>query len=143
MSSESLTKASRWRGQLGTATAIASLAVAWLAVAAVPLALWRNSLGLTGAGLPSRDPVDDARRIAAQVNRAAVRVPFSAKCLPRAVALSWILRWKGIRHAVVFAVRPKHLRGLPDPLHAWVEIGGVKVIGELPGPWLEILRLGA
>jgi hypothetical protein len=61
--------------------------------------------------------------------------------LPRAAALSWILRKRGIAHAVVFAVRPEQLRDSPDPLHAWVEIAGVRVIGDLPGPWVETLRL--
>jgi hypothetical protein len=63
--------------------------------------------------------------------------------LSRAMALSWLLRRKQIAHAVVFAVRPDHLRSGPDPLHAWVEIEGMKVIGDLPGPWLETLRLGS
>ncbi len=26
-------------------------------------------------------------------------------------------------------------------LHAWVEVGGDIVLGELPGPWIPVLRL--
>jgi hypothetical protein len=115
-----------------------------LAVAVVPFAQWRDSLGLSAKGLAtdSGDPVSAGRHLAAQVERAAVRVPFSTKCLPRAAALSWMLRRRGIGHAVVFAVRPEQLRDSPDPLHAWVEINGAKIIGDLPGPWVETLRLG-
>ena len=43
---------------------------------------------------------------------------------------------------MVFAVRPEAMRDFPDPLHAWVEIDGAKLIGDLPGPWVETLRLG-
>ena len=59
------------------------------------------------------------------------------------MALSWMLRRRRINHALVFAVRPSHLRDSSDDLHAWVEVDGVKIIGDLPGPWLETLRLGA
>jgi len=142
MSSDSLTKGDRWRGRLGTAVALASLAGARLAVAALPFGRWRNSLGLAPNRSKPPDSLTAAQRLAAQVERAALRAPFSTKCLPRAAALSWLLRRRGIAHSVVFAVRPKPLRHLPDPLHAWVEIDGVKVIGDLPGPWVETLRLG-
>jgi hypothetical protein len=122
---------------------MAFLIRARLTVAAVPFARWRKSLGLAAPApeTPPRDPVNIGRRLAAQVERAAVRLPFATKCLPRAAALSWILRKRGIAHAVVFAVRPEQLRDSPDPLHAWVEIAGVRVIGDLPGPWVETLRL--
>ena len=59
------------------------------------------------------------------------------------MALSWLLRQKRIGHTVVFAVRPADLRNSPDALHAWVEVDGSKVIGDLPGPWLQTLRLGS
>lgn len=80
--------------------------------------------------------------MARQVDWAAGRLPFEIKCLPRAMALSWMLQARSISHAVVFAVRPSDQRDSPDALHAWVEIGGTKVLGDLPGPWLETLRLG-
>jgi hypothetical protein len=70
-------------------------------------------------------------------------LPFESKCLPRAMALSWILRRRRIAHGLVFAVRPPDLRGSKDDLHAWVEVDGATIIGDLPGPWVEILRLGA
>jgi hypothetical protein len=58
------------------------------------------------------------------------------------MALSWFLRFRKIGHFVVFAVRPPGLRGTDDQLHAWVEIEGEKILGDLPGPWVETLRLG-
>jgi hypothetical protein len=122
---------------------MAFLASARVTVATVPFARWRGSLGLApDASAGPTDVVRTGERLAAQVERAAVRLPFETKCLPRAAALSWILRRRHIPHAVVFAVRPEQLRDLPDPLHAWVEITGVRVIGDLPGPWVETLRLG-
>ena len=129
-----------WRHRQRVATAMALLAWARLVVAAVPFERWRRSLGGTGDGAPA---AASARRIAAQVERAAEWLPFETKCLPRAMALSWMLRRAGTAHAMVFAVRPPHLRGSADALHAWVEVEGSRIIGDLPGPWIETLRLGA
>jgi aryl-alcohol dehydrogenase-like predicted oxidoreductase len=81
-------------------------------------------------------------RSAGHVEWAAVRLPFSTKCLPQAMALSWMLRRKGISHQLVLAARPAHLRDSADALHAWVEVDGTKIVGDLPGPWIETLRLG-
>ena len=121
---------------------MALLGWAKLVVATMPFSWWRGTLG-------GRQPIgaagaDTARalRCAAQVEWAGRRLPFPTKCLPRAMALSWTLRSKGIAHSVIFAVRPADLRGLSDPLHAWVEIDGDKILGDLPGPWVETLRLG-
>jgi hypothetical protein len=58
------------------------------------------------------------------------------------MALSWILRRKRIGHCVVIAVRPAELRGTDDQLHAWVEVSGEIILGDLPGPWVETLRMG-
>jgi hypothetical protein len=125
---------------------MAWLCWARLIVAVVRFERWRSSLGgamADGIGdRPERDIAADARRFAAHVERAAARLPFSTKCLPRAMALSWILRRKRIAHMVKFAVRPVDLRGSQDDLHAWVEVAGATILGDLPGPWVETLRLG-
>ena len=84
-----------------------------------------------------------ARRLAADVEWAAKRLPFTTKCLPQAMALSWLLRRRHLTHAIVIAVRPNQLRQSPDAMHAWVEVAGDKIIGDLPGPWIETLRLGS
>jgi hypothetical protein len=76
------------------------------------------------------------------VNRAGHRLPFETKCLARSMALSWLLRSEKIGHSVVFAVRPPDHRAGPDALHAWVEVAGEKILGDLPGPWVETFRIG-
>jgi len=88
------------------------------------------------------EPEAEAKRLAAHVEWAAKLLPFQTKCLGRAMALSWMLRRRRIGHIVVFAVRPPEMRGSDEDLHAWVEVGGQTVLGALPGPWVETLRLG-
>ena len=129
----------KWRSRLRTASAIAALSLARLLVAFVPFGRWRSTLGAANAAL-SR--ADEARRSASHVERAAKLLPFATKCLPQAMALSWILRRRSIGHVVVFAVRPARTRGADEDLHAWVEVADQTIIGDLPGPWVETLRLG-
>ena len=69
-------------------------------------------------------------------------LPFTTKCLPRAMALSWMLCHARLPHAVVFAVRPEGLRADGDALHAWVEVAGKRILGDLPEPWHAAFRLG-
>jgi len=114
------------------------LGIARILVAAVPFERWRGTLGSSNGAAAKAE----SRRLAAQIEWAARRSAFSSKCLPRAMALSWLLRAKGIRHEVVFGVRPAELRKPDDALHAWVEIDSQILIGDLPGPWLQTLRLG-
>jgi hypothetical protein len=123
---------------------MALLCRARLLVALVPFDRWRDSLGAGGssAEIGSADGLGMGRQLAAHVEWAAVRLPFSTKCLPQTMALSWMLRRRGIGHQLVLAARPAHMRNSADSLHAWVEVGGNKIIGDLPGPWLETLRLG-
>ena len=122
------------------------LCAAQLAVTLIPFRRWRGSLGTKNRsrseGRLEPSTIEAGRRAAAVVERAAERLPFHTKCLPRAVALSWILRRHGLPHSVVFVVRPSQLRDSADALHAWVELDGTKILGELPGPWLETLRVG-
>lgn len=113
-----------------------------LLIARVPFDRWRNSLGAVSTRGGPPDALTMGRRLAAHVEWAAVRLPFSTKCLPQAMALSWLLRRRRICHQLVLAARPAQLRDSADALHAWVEVGGHKIIGDLPGPWIETLRLG-
>jgi aryl-alcohol dehydrogenase-like predicted oxidoreductase len=122
-----------------------TLSAARLAVAFVPFHRWRRTLGWThrqNRRNRHEPALETGRHVAAVVERAAQRLPFETKCLPRAVAVSWLLRRGGVPHTVVFAARPREMRQSADALHAWVEIEGRKVMGELAGPWLETLRLG-
>ena len=109
-------------------------------VAAVPFAHWRGRLGLSG-DTGSAD-LREAQVLAAHVNRGAARLGLPLKCLPRAMALSWLLRRRGIAHKVVLAARPASLRDDENGLHAWLEVPGAIVIGELCGPWIEVHTQG-
>ena len=121
-----------------------ALCAARLLVETTPFSWWRSRLGSTAdAANPARADSEMARRLAADVEWAATRLPFETKCLPRAIALSWMLRRQGLAHAIVIAVRPADRRQSPDALHAWVETDGEKIIGDLPGPWIELLQIGA
>ena len=139
MAQKPLWKADPWLARLGTLRAMVALTVARLTVEFLRFNRWSGTLGRRG---PGNARIPEAQAWARHVEWAARRLPFELKCLPRAMALSWILRAKGIRHMVVFAVRPAELRNSADALHAWVEIDRMKVIGDLPGPWFETLRLG-
>ena len=124
-----------------------------LLVQLVPLRWWRSSLGQLApatAELPDPAAAAIARRLAAHVERGAGRLPFATKCLPRAMALCWLLRREGIAYALKIAARPAAARhanllsgsaGGEDDLHAWVEAGNATVIGDLPGPWLVLAIL--
>lgn len=124
-----------------TLRAMALLCRARLLVALAPLARWRGSLGHAG-GAGGEDALREAARLARHVERAAARLPFATKCLPRAMALSWLLRGEGIAHVLVIAARPRAGRAEENSLHAWVECGGRIILGDLPGPWLDVLRIG-
>ena len=140
----SLPTAKPWQRRLRTLRAMSLLCGARLTIAFVRFDRWRDLLGCEGNGShisPQERAV--AEQAAADVEWAASRLPFATKCLPRAMALSWLLRSRHIAHSLVFAVRPADMRGSADALHAWVEVGGARILGDLPGPWLETLRLGA
>jgi hypothetical protein len=118
------------------------LCLAWALVELVPLGWWRGTLSPPAEpGKPSGD-AGEARRWAAHVERAAMRLPFAIKCLPQAVALSWLLSRRGIAHQLVIAVRPADRRQEDNALHAWVESAGRRILGDLPGPWFETARFG-
>ncbi|MBV1918786.1 MAG: lasso peptide biosynthesis B2 protein [Sphingomonadaceae bacterium] len=132
-----------WRQRGRTAKAMVLLCLARLLVSLAPLRRWRSSLGYGDGSDVGRH--DDAAlvcagRLARHVERAAWRLPFEAKCLPQAMALSWLLRAQGIGHHVVIAVKPAAVRHEEHGLHAWVEMRDIKLIGDLPGPWHVLFR---
>ncbi len=133
-----------WFGRLGTLISMAYLSYARLLVAGAAFERWRDSLGFIPAsdGTAWQEDLARAEALARQIVRAASRIPFETKCLHHAMALSWRLRQRRIGHLLVFAVRPADRRHEADMLHAWVEVRGVRIIGDLPGPWIETLALG-
>ena len=138
----SLPKTEFWRGKARTAKGLSLLLFAQLLVIFVPFGRWRATLGHSGRAADVPADLEEARRLAADVEWAARKYPLAIKCLPQAMALSWMLRGREIAHAVVISVRPSELRQSPDALHAWVEVNRKKILGDLPGPWIETLRLG-
>ena len=129
-----------WRLRWATLRALTVLVAARLLAMAVPFTWLRLRLGHHGSA--SAVDLVEARRLAAHVDRAALRVGGLTRCLHRAMALSWQLRRCEIAHSVVLAARPAGQRRQGgDDLHAWVECGGATILGDLPGPWLELLRL--
>ena len=134
----------KWRSKLLTAEAMLLLCWARVMVARIPFDRWRRSLGKDSKSHSDSplSPLAEGKRLAAHVEWAAVRLPVETKCLVRAMALSWMLRRRNFSHAVVIAVRPAELRNSPDAMHAWVEVERARIIGDLPGPWVETLRLG-
>lgn len=136
---DSLPSSDFWQPKARTLSAMAHLCWAQLLVWWIPFNRWRNTLGFAAPRQPQCD--DLPSQLAADVEWGAKRLPFDIKCLPRAMALSWMLRRCGLKHAVVIAVRPSQLRHSIDALHAWVELDGEKILGDLPGPWIETVRL--
>ena len=124
----------RWRARGATLEAMAGLAAARVLIATVPFKFWRGLLGdqiMPESGLPGepRPANPSARRLAVAVDRAAARLPGVTKCLPRAMALQWLLHRRGLDATLVIGVKPGAARGGLDDLHAWVVSEGEVVIG--------------
>lgn len=110
-----------WRGAL--LLALTTLLLKLLPMQRVVSLLAR----LTPRAVP---PAPDARRQAEHIADLFVAVanlhPLPATCLPRAVALWWLLRRAGIDAAIVLGVQP---HGGAVAAHAWVEAAG-HVLGD-------------
>jgi hypothetical protein len=103
---------------------LARLLVRWVA-----LHRWRGTLGRVGeAAVSPCDPGYGA--VSRSVVAAARRLPGDFVCLPRAMAVQWMLRRRGLASALVFGVSPQAKDDGLHALHAWVEGGGRIVIGE-------------
>jgi len=118
------------------------IVLARVLVACLPLRVWRGSLGRiwqadAGAGHAHTAPLVIA--CAHAVARAACRMPASL-CLPRAMALQWMLRRRGLAGELVLGVKPGQRGGLDD-LHAWVEMDGAILLNDSGGAHREVLRL--
>lgn len=117
--------------------AMAYVAVARLLVRFVPLIRWRDSIGLVVAAeralamrvVPLKPGVRSAlQSVVHQIDRACVRLPGHSRCLPRAVALVWLLRRRSLPLLTVIAFSKIDRTG-EDAYHAWVECGGEILIG--------------
>jgi hypothetical protein len=77
------------------------------------------------------------------VERACQRLPGTSKCLPRAMALHWMLRRRSRPSQLVIAVLPQQDRGAIEDLHAWVASGEEILIGALDAPFRPLVRFGS
>ncbi|XUU61093.1 lasso peptide biosynthesis B2 protein [Erythrobacter sp. HA6-11] len=112
------------------------------------LASWQHGLGVVkSSGLELMEgslSADEsallcAKQCAKRVERAAFRLPYEPRCLPRAMALQWSLRRHGIPSRLVVAMRKRdrliseveiaQLLEDEDRFHAWVELGDAMLIG--------------
>jgi hypothetical protein len=133
-----------WPWRFGVAVSSVFLVVAAILVRFVQLSRWRGTLGAmipseAASSLAQANP--RARSLAGTIERAAVHLPFATKCLPRAVALQWRLRFSGIPSDLVVAF---HLadRASEHGFHAWVEHAGEIVIGDCDrAVYRPVLRL--
>ncbi|GAC1612428.1 MAG: hypothetical protein NVS3B27_03860 [Novosphingobium sp.] len=137
-----------WRIHGLLVEAAALLIVARLLVSFVQFGRWRGALGRVvhsagsiGVNPADRQPVALDRYLSRVVDRAASRLPFEYRCLPRAMALHWMLTRRGRQTTLVIGVLPGPRRGQLDDLHAWVELGGEVLIGSSPEPFAVLLRL--
>jgi hypothetical protein len=70
--------------------------------------------------------------IAQAVIRGAQHLPVEVVCLPRAMAVQWMLRRRRRPSALVFGILPQLDSGDIHALHAWVEAGTTIIIGDDP-----------
>ena len=134
-----MTVAEAWALRWRTGQAMVLVGSARVLVRHARFAAWRARLGWPGRADPAQDL--RARRLARHVERAAGRLPGTSKCLPQAMALSWLLRGLRIPHRVALMARPASARGGVDDLLAMVRCGDAIILGNLPGPGIEMLVL--
>ena len=100
---------------------------------------WRGSLGTLlemprdqACSSPPPDldatSISQARAIARRVERAANRLPGESKCLPKAMALQWMMQRAGLPSRLVIAIH-RYERASNDTYHAWVEVSQEMLIG--------------
>ena len=104
------------------------LLLARLIVSRVPMRYWRLDAADGAGGASSSAPA-----VGWAVRRVARRLPFEAKCLPRALAAHWMLRRRGGASRVVFGVRRAAPERHPE-YHAWLVMDGETVIGGRQAP---------
>ena len=123
-----------WRARGATLEAMVWLVCARVLIASVPFGRWLPWLGQAVPPEPDHPRLHlDAnlaqRRLARAVARAAGRLPGESRCLPRAMALQWMLRRRAMGGVLHIGVLPGSNRGSLDDLHAWVTRLGEVLIG--------------
>lgn len=131
----------RWR--LLVAEALLLLLAARLLVTCLRFGLWRSLLGTQAAGPQVGLASERDRQLAKAVERATLRLPGESKCLPRAMALHWLLARRGRPGQLVIGVLPGCQRGALEDLHAWVECGDEVLIGRIEQQFRPLVRFNA
>lgn len=115
------------RQRLATMRAIFYLAAARLLVRMTSLERLRESIGK-----PLDVDVDGADELArfwaGRVERAAMRLPSESKCLPKSVALYWLLKREGVASRIAVAIHVTERAGA-HAYHAWLERDGEMLVG--------------
>jgi len=110
------------------------LIVARLLIMCVRFGVWRPWLGqmVNTACRPATTPPMVTWGLVTAVERAQQRLHYPFKCLPRAMALQWMLARRGISTTLLIGVARGEAMGQLHDLHAWVEVNGTTVIGTDP-----------
>lgn len=118
--------------------AIALLGLARLAIVALPFRWYAKVLGSVAAigqqpaAISARQDAK-ARSIGRSVRATATVTPWSAVCLPQAMAAGVLLKLHGVPHVVHFGLAPGEAspEAAPMQAHAWV-IAGERVVTGAP-----------
>ena len=111
------------------------LLLAHILIRHVALRFWRGSLGRVSSALSMHGDerlVESANLVVRSVLSGARHLPFASVCLPRAMAVQWMLRRRGFSSSLIFGIAQGAQGGGLHDLHAWVEAGGKTVIGDNP-----------
>ena len=124
----------RFRRLFLFAEAVLLLTIARVAVKVIPFRFIARSIGTlvpVAAGPDDRKPsevdAETARRVRWAIGAAVRRAPFELLCLPRSVAAHRMLTRRRVPAVLHFGIirTPDGL----SPGHAWVDAGGVEVVG--------------
>jgi hypothetical protein len=113
------------------AEALATLALASLAIALLPFRRVAAAASAPGRG-PERTDPETVRRARSAITGWSRRVPWRVVCFQKGLALHWMLRRRGIPSVLLYGAR-READGLAA--HVWVDVDGETVIGgeEAPG----------
>lgn len=101
-----------------------------MAAAAVACLSYRRAVGLGTRSLGRQRSAEEDTlidNVLRALKSAASRVPFRAKCIEQGIALTWMLRRRGIDARLVYGAR-LGAKGNLDA-HVWVTIGDQTILG--------------
>jgi hypothetical protein len=121
------------------AEAALSLLAARAALRVLPFR-WLEHLFVLPLGDPElfgRERGETRRLVRQAVEAVARRLPLRTACFPRAMAVHWMLRRRGVRASLVYGASGGPGRGISA--HVWVEDEGLAVIGRAGAEGLAVL----